>query len=352
MAGLAGNPRYLSLDHWRGFAALWVLIFHANRGKAPLGVPLIDDFITSGWLGVHLFFVVSGFCIAERTAREYRAGGNTRSFLLDRLLRIYPPYWAALALSILLNVAGALFKGVPLSTPFVLPEGLTGWLMAGAVLEPWFGQASFLLVAWTLTYEIGFYLCAAAALKLCLATRRGWTGPAFWGVLLIIGLVPTLATWLPLLTFWPQFALGGIVWLAGQYSTSTAVRIAISTVGIMLLYLVSWLQPLEMAMPLRFSCGAAWLLVVLRPWDAQIVALPFLRWLSWTGVFSYSLYLLHGSIVGKLGNLLERWPPLSHQPAWLLILSSIFTVLCAWFFYRAIEARSEAFRRRYIAFQK
>jgi exopolysaccharide production protein ExoZ len=348
MATMAGNSRYLSLDHWRGFAALWVLVFHANRGKPPLGIALLDDFIINGWLGVQLFFVISGFCIAERAAREFRAGGTVGRFLLDRLLRIYPPYWAALLVAVALNLAGAFVKGVPWSEPFVLPDGLTGWLMAGFAMEPWFSQASFLLVAWTLTYEIGFYLCTAAGLAVALATRRPWAGPAFWGVLLVIGLVPSLAVWFPLLMLWPHFALGGIVWLAGQPGYSTAGRFAAGTAGIAMVYLATWPQPADTAFPLRFSCGAAWLLLVLRPWDAQLATLPFLRWLGWTGAFSYSLYLVHSPIVGKIGNLLERWPALSHQPLWLLILSAIFTVPCAWLFYHAIELRCENYRRRCI----
>jgi len=62
---LSWNPQYRTLDHWRGIAALWVMIFHGfatiyNKPLNPL-VELVKSVAALGWLGVHLFFVISGF---------------------------------------------------------------------------------------------------------------------------------------------------------------------------------------------------------------------------------------------------------------------------------------------------
>lgn len=143
----AGDTRYHLLDHWRGFAALWVLIFHANRGKPDLLPDWLGGFVNHGWLGVHVFFVISGFCITERAAREYRQRGTARHFTLDRLWRIYPTYWAALGVTLLLNLAGALVKGQSVLAPAVLPAGPGQWFAAGLAIEPWLAQPTYLLVA-------------------------------------------------------------------------------------------------------------------------------------------------------------------------------------------------------------
>jgi len=65
----ATGQRYLSLDHWRGFAALWVLVFHAHRGRPPLEPAWLGEFVSWGWLGVPLFFVISGYIMAYTTTR-------------------------------------------------------------------------------------------------------------------------------------------------------------------------------------------------------------------------------------------------------------------------------------------
>jgi peptidoglycan/LPS O-acetylase OafA/YrhL len=67
--------RYASLDHWRGVAALGVMVFHSFGAVRIAGQSVhpsiqwlkwLSDF---GWFGVHLFFVISGYCIAANVCR-------------------------------------------------------------------------------------------------------------------------------------------------------------------------------------------------------------------------------------------------------------------------------------------
>src|SRR5262245_25043487 len=93
--------RFATLDAWRGVACLLVLGFHAtmdtvteqHAGIAYRPLWFVKDW---GFLGVQLFFVVSGYCIAVAAAgttgpspREARA-----AFVRRRALRIYPTFWA------------------------------------------------------------------------------------------------------------------------------------------------------------------------------------------------------------------------------------------------------------------
>lgn len=266
--------------------------------------------------------------------------------MADRLLRIYPPYWAALGVTLVLNVAGALVKGASLWAPLVLPAGWTEAALALMAVEPWFGQAAYLFVAWTLSYEIGFYVCVAPSIAL--AVRTGWpaAGLLWWSLLLVASFIPSLHPLAPLLTLWPHFVLGAIVWLAGQGNAPTWLCLLRGTAAVGLMWFAAGLLPPDLAGTLRFCCGCAWLLVWLRPGDAWLYRTPFLSWLGWTGSFSYSLYLVHAPIAGKIRNLLERWPPLAHHAHLLVAFSCLISVLFAWLFYRAIELRCETFRHR------
>ena len=114
------TARLLSIDALRGLAALGVLIFHAvgeyGHGRtAYSGFDLATGvssqamlrligkcaiFIASfGWVGVILFFVISGFCIHMRWARERALGKKPDirfvPFWKRRFIRLYPPFFVA-----------------------------------------------------------------------------------------------------------------------------------------------------------------------------------------------------------------------------------------------------------------
>lgn len=353
MSTQASGTRYRSLDHWRGFAALWVMVFHAFNvwleAHPALLPPPLSWLCLHGWLGAHVFFVISGYCIAERCAREYRTGGTVRVFFEDRLLRIYPPYWAALLFLVGLNLAGALVAGAAFVPGNPLPAGGVGWLQAFMAVEHWAGRPGYLLVAWTISFEIGFYALAALGLALALRTQRPWTGWALGLGLLVVGLTPA-ASLLPLLTLWPHFALGGIVWLLLRLIPVAGARLALGAGIFALVALVAWIFPSGRSPTLLFVLTCALLLLALQPLDARIAAAPWLRWLGWTGTFSYSLYLIHAPVVGKFRNLLARWcPPDDPRSLWVPAAACGLAVLASWLFYKLIEQRVEKWRRKYLA---
>ena len=82
--------RNQSLDTLRFLAILLVLGFH---------VPYYHAWATAGWIGVDLFFVLSGFLISGLLFREFQTTGaiNFWRFILRRGLKIWPPFYALLA---------------------------------------------------------------------------------------------------------------------------------------------------------------------------------------------------------------------------------------------------------------
>ncbi len=94
----AFNPKKNSLGFLRLFFALMVIFSHAH----PLGGfghdPILGKSDTYGGIAVYSFFVISGFLIT----RSYQNRQSTVQFLWNRLLRIFPGFWACLVVTILL----------------------------------------------------------------------------------------------------------------------------------------------------------------------------------------------------------------------------------------------------------
>jgi peptidoglycan/LPS O-acetylase OafA/YrhL len=139
--------RLLELDVFRGIAALFVVLFHytVRYGQiyGHLKEPPVK--ISYGHYGVHLFFIISGFVIfltLERTK-------NPLDFVVSRISRLYPAYWAAIVVTFLL----VSFFGLPGRevSPGHAVLNLT-------MLQSWFNVPSVDGVYWTLAIELKFYL--------------------------------------------------------------------------------------------------------------------------------------------------------------------------------------------------
>jgi len=148
-----------SLDGLRGTAVLLVLGFHfAHLEGAPGGAERVLIGATGfGWSGVDLFFVLSGFLITGILLDAKGSPGYFRAFYLRRMLRIFPLYYAYLAV---------LFLVVPHILPassLDVKPGSQGWLWSylGNVLfarERGFGASPYAGHFWSLAVEEQFYL--------------------------------------------------------------------------------------------------------------------------------------------------------------------------------------------------
>lgn len=134
--------KFRSIQVLRAVAALAVVVLHAvPEPNAPLGR------FGYGAFGVDLFFVISGFIMAQ-IAR----GRPPRQFVQDRLWRIYPLWWVAVLPWLLMLPRGPVF----------VASSLTLWpIYPGGYYSP------VLLIGWTLSFELLFY----AAVTLALSTR-------------------------------------------------------------------------------------------------------------------------------------------------------------------------------------
>jgi peptidoglycan/LPS O-acetylase OafA/YrhL len=169
------------LDPLRFGAALGVAIFHLmfySWAGAAIGAPQSFEHLFAadiqfpnaapytwfGWVGVEIFFVISGFVIANSASNA-----TAKEFLFGRALRLYPAVWVASTLSLLILLFFLRDKASQFFLPYLqamllLPKGITGhWLDA---------------VYWTLAAEMAFY-----ALVFCsLLTKKVTLRHLAWGL--------------------------------------------------------------------------------------------------------------------------------------------------------------------------
>src|SRR5262249_31329722 len=101
-----GRNRLTQLDGMRGLGILLVLVFHFGFGVPGFapgspGAYLLSPFITLGWSGVDLLFVLSGFLIGGIVIDRKIDGQFYRRFLVRRGARILPLYFVVLLLALL-----------------------------------------------------------------------------------------------------------------------------------------------------------------------------------------------------------------------------------------------------------
>ena len=317
--------RLAGLDLLRLVAALAVVLFHygyagAARGATAVVFPEIAGIAKYGFIGVELFFVISGFVIAA-SAR----GRDVAGFAVSRVLRLYPAHVVCMTLTAL---AVALWStGQYAVTPVQWLANLT--MLAPLLRQPFMDGAY-----WSIVLEIVFYGWVGVLIALGLMERRLLTVLAFW-----LGLsLMNEAVWqlkplrLLLLTeFAPFFASGMLIqmlWRGERRSLVIALlALAIGLGGLhayenQAVIARIYGDHVELAVLWSLHGGIYALLAGARWLSARLPATPLVLTL---GALTYPLYLVHqhaGHIaLDRLEPLIGRWPALAVVIALMLAIS-------------------------------
>lgn len=331
----APSNRLLELDALRGIAAILVMLFHyTTRYDELFGHATPVAFaVPWGYLGLNLFFMISGFVIFMTLDRTR----HPLDFVVSRFSRLYPAYWIAVV---------ATFSVLAL---FHLPgKTQTALTAAGnlAMFHNLFGVAHVDNVYWTLEVELLFYalmlmLWCAGALQRPFAIIAAWLGlRLIYFIAAAAGTdLPYLVTRILILDTFPYFAIGMAVYLRvtrpapEQWKEPATVLAALLLIGIT----ESAMQALATALFTALFYLAA------------THRLTLLRWtpLVWLGAISYPFYLLHENIGWTVIFQLEaaQWNPHAAIAAALVI-----ALLAATLLHVLVEKPAmEAIRRRYRA---
>jgi peptidoglycan/LPS O-acetylase OafA/YrhL len=336
-------------DALRGLAALWVVLFHFGEGRhiahvqAMLPDVLNHAVFRAGHFGVPVFFVLSGFVIALSIGSDAVDARYVGRFALRRAIRLDIPYWASIAISIV--VFAVKRELVPnAQIPTITISSLAAHLF---YLQEFLGFREINPVFWTLTYEVQFYLafCILLALAHAVPAPEGDTRPRN-AVVTIAAVLSIAAPVVPALQFrgsalghWHGFLLGAfIAWaLTSAIRTRWVIVYAIALLGM-------WTVSRDSFTIVCVITGGVLLLVGRAGhlgdwWNAAPLQL--------LGRVSYSLYLLHVPVSGMAFYAFFRvWPksPATELAAFAVVLA--VNILAAWGFWWAVERPSTALARR------
>jgi peptidoglycan/LPS O-acetylase OafA/YrhL len=149
-----------SIQVLRAVAALAVLFGHLGPSLYEFGYdPNLIPAFDFGAAGVDLFFVISGFIMVYTSERLFAERGASRSFFSRRVIRIVPLYWALTTLAIF----G--WHGLTLPAHLTWPNVIGSYFLVPTT-RPTGGEAPELVQAWTLYYEMLFYVLFAVVIVL------------------------------------------------------------------------------------------------------------------------------------------------------------------------------------------
>ncbi len=357
------RKRLRGIDALRGAAALGVVFYHAvDQSHKVLPHNILQypvravQFASSfGYIGVFLFFVISGFCIHLQWARSRAAGIDPEirftSFWKRRIRRLYPPYIIALLLFLLIS---ATTIGITLNRFFFYDVGMHLLMLHNL---DWKTCYTINGVFWTLAIEEQLYLAYflllfirvrwgwGVTLAACLLARLGWM--VFSHVVWLktgIGIpVPEAAA-----SHWFTWALGaigvevmfGLVKLRGwsrDLRLATVLIVAASAISSFLpsIYDYKWLHDPSWFL-MHPMWGLGFFIVVNRmvlaedSWLRQVRLPSLVSFFSTLGIFSYSIYLTHELVIMQSW----RWT----NPSWLQLVNvAVITIpaviIFAWVYF-------------------
>ena len=331
--GASTEPtRLLQIDGLRALAALSVVAYHytyrydflfLHAGPLPVSFP-------TGFMGVNLFFAISGFVI-YMTLDRARA---PLDFVVSRFTRLFPTYWAA----------------VILTWSVVTWMGLSGYAVSwkAALVNLTMVQGLFHVpdvdgVYWSLLVELLFYVWmlaawASGALRRPIVTCGVWVGIAALAALGdLTGTVrfPDTVRHFLILAHIPWFGLGIAAYLSMKegFKPGHAMLLAACFATIML--------------SRRVDLSVGGVITAFAIFAASRGKLPFLAWkpLVFFGAISYPLYLVHEKIGWLLISSLEER---GIAPGAAIMAAVGVSILLAWMLHELVETpASRRLREKY-----
>ena len=347
--GAGPRSRVAWLDGVRALAALYVVLHHVwlmTYGGYPANAgPVYLGWLVHGHIAVAVFIVVSGFSLAlGPTRHDLRLPEGGVGFIRRRFWRIVPPYWAALALSVVFVVLGlsVTTTGDPLAVRDVVIHAL---LLQDAV-----DNVSPNGVMWSIAVEWQIYFFFPLLL-ICYRTMGPWrsTGVATACVVALHVLARPLPALEVLARFSPHFA---VLFTFGCAAAAVSRRVpTVAAARAAVAIWVSFAVVRAVIGPEFVARSYFWL----ELWLGTGVALAFVamsnggmtrlarvlehRVLVFLGHMAYSLYLVHSLFLDVVRIHVLRPRGLEGGAAFwpLLFLGVPVAVLGAWCFFLVFE---------------
>ena len=334
-----GPSRLRALDGLRLTVALMVAFYHFFGHRladevwgedASAIFPSADVLVPYGWLGVEIFFIISGFVICMSSW-----GRSVGAFFRSRVCRLYPAYWAAVCLTYLVVTVAPVLDDSPSFNEAVANLTMLQMPMGAQDVDP---------VYWTLWVELRFYLIFALVVSMGLTYRRVMAFAAAWTLLapvagagdsklLKILVVPEYASY---------FLVGIGLYLLHRFGNQllTWALIAVN-VAVCVLHVDRRV----------ISMGKNWVDSPMHTWVATVILLAAIalliaiaqgrldwmswKWLTFAGALTYPFYLLHQMIGYSVIHYMYVGKNIS---AYVVLPVTLTATLClAWMVHLVVE---------------
>lgn len=330
--------KFQTIQAGRAIAAMAVVLFHLGGafGAAKyFNAPIFAQAFTFGSSGVEFFFVLSGFIISYVHAKDVGYPASLPRYVMRRIVRIYPTYWIIfISVVAFATLVPAFHHAVPRET-WTLVKSLLLLPQNPAVVGG--TGAPVLIVAWSMQYEIVFYVAFAL---LIISPFVG--GVALLAIFLwwLLSASSFSAAVFPLGFMQPHyFLIFAVGMLASKLTRRGAVRSPLSwlAAGLALYFCLAWYQVFNPLIPptyrpagtlVSFSYGLACGMIVCGLLGMEMRQKPFIPdLLLQIGDSSYALYLIHFPIISGLCKVLSK---LGSGIGWTIAsFVFIFCVCCA-----------------------
>lgn len=324
------------LDLLRFGAALLLVLYHflyrgaVEGGYLAEGYGAAGDAVSLGYLGVNLFFMISGYVIIWSAS-----GRDWYGFAVGRFARLYPAHLVAMTITAL---AMAWWAQTPLTTD------LGQWLANLTMLAPMFGQPFMDGAYWSIVIELIFYGWVMIGLFTGALPRHTDLAVAIWLALICLNnlLLGSRPMELLLLTeYGAYFALGAMVWRLTDEGLGT-VRLTLAAIALMMTFHSAEMQRLDILLRLGEAGSAAQValgnLAIVALFLGSVVFGRFVSpkpWVLALGGISYPLYLLHQNagyiMINVTSPSIGKWAALA--------LATLLSLGVSWWIYKFIEPR-------------
>lgn len=348
------NPRMHWLDILRALAVLLVIWDHFTGGllhkidrtwlPSSLAQSLVFEPLAitqyGGFMGVALFFVISGYIITVVIQRE-----TNRTFVVRRIFRIFPLFALMLLVVLLTNPP----EVDALSFVQILKLTVSNVTFVNYLRPP---SLVLIEVGWTLVIELAFYAVALILKPLITSIRVRFLFPV--GIIVVSTLLIATSRFFGpgsyfqlsvFFLYFPLFAIGSI--FALRASNEIRARwgwiLGVLAFGVFL-YGTNNFYPQFMLPTASYPVSAVYVIVIFGVVWLFRESIPRIRVLSAIALISYSLYLVHAVIGQPILRWLVEYQSWSYTAAFLLAVAITFALSTATYF--VIERPANTFARR------
>jgi peptidoglycan/LPS O-acetylase OafA/YrhL len=319
--------RVNEIDFLRFFAALMVMLYHysfrgyAADGMSTMPYPLLAPVAKYGYLGVQLFFLISGFVILMTAST-----GSLKKFIVSRFARLYPAFWVCCTVTfVTIATIGGKYYSASIGQYFINMTMLSGFIGVPSI------DGSY----WSIFIELKFYALIALLLIFCKINQAQlflvlWLIATIALNVLKIGKLGSLLSIILIVDYSPYFIAGAmsfLVWSRGISLTRISVIFIAWLLAIS--YSLDDIPNRETHYNTEFNSYvvigmistffAVMLLVSIR----RTGFLGKRQWVT-IGALTYPLYLLHQTIGFMIFNL--AYPAINPH---ILLWGTVFLMLAA-----------------------